>query len=164
MKPSLLQCTSHDNNDVRAIVEGPIDERYVNHLVQLNAKIEYVRNPPPKMQGTAAQSLAATSQQIETLRKQAISRVRQFLIDKIKSLQDSKTNIQNKQSMLLRYKYFNEFLSEHDQAVAEEIRTFYTATMSALLSNFFQGYISDINNKLRAKKVHLQSSVWCAGF
>ncbi|XXQ30056.1 Vacuolar protein sorting-associated protein [Plasmodiophora brassicae] len=138
---------------VKAIVEGPIDERYVNHLVQLNAKIEYVRNPPPKMQGTAAQSLAATSQQIETLRKQAISRVRQFLIDKIKSLQDSKTNIQNKQSMLLRYKYFNEFLSEHDQTVAEEIRTFYTATMSALLSNFFQGYISDINNKLRAKKL-----------
>jgi hypothetical protein len=71
-------------------------------------------------------------------------RIRDFLHEHIYSLQTPKTNIQIKQGVLRKYKYFIEFLEAQDTRVASEVRTNYVEVMSKIYTGIFRKYISDI--------------------
>lgn len=80
--------------------------------------------------------------ELDKLRQKAISKVYEFMIQKLYALRKPKTNIQIlQQSILLKYKYVISFLKEHGKEVYSEVRAAYTDTMNKVLSAHFRAYI-----------------------
>jgi len=124
---------------VRQICDEEINDNYLGYLSELNRKLDHVRQNDMQKLPSCAQS----TPQLERLRTTAVARVKKFLIHKIESLKTPKTNIQIIQrNVLVRYKFFTQFLAEHHATVADEVRSFYIKTMSALYLKQFKNYTS----------------------
>lgn len=104
--------------------------------------------------GTPPLAVHEIEPQLQKLKKKAVSRVREFLLQKIHSLKKPRTNLQvrkkngHKQNYLFifvvlflffqviqhnvlsRFKYMNVFLQAHEPPIYDEIQVFYVDTMS----------------------------------
>jgi hypothetical protein len=82
---------------------------------------------------------------LEKLNVKAVSKIRAFLIQKINELKKPKTNTQFlKQNVLLKFKYFNDFLRKNNDDAAMEVRNSYINTISAYYFNSFKTYIANL--------------------
>lgn len=125
---------------IDTIVDGEVNEEYVNVLQSLSKKLTYVaENKESTKDSLAMQDVIP---EFERLRVKAVYKAREFLMQKLYALKRPKTNIQIlQQNVLLKYKYVATFLQDHGHEVYPEVRAAYVDTMSKVLSVHFRSYI-----------------------
>ncbi|EEF42794.1 Vacuolar protein sorting protein, putative [Ricinus communis] len=124
---------------VDVIVDGEVNDEYLRTLEILSKKLKFVE-VDPLVKG--AKALKDVQPELEKLRQKAVSKVFEFIVQKLYALRKPKTNIQIlQQSVLLKYKYVISFLKEHGKEIYIEVRTAYIDTMNKVLSAHFRAYI-----------------------
>ncbi|CAI0400895.1 unnamed protein product [Linum tenue] len=112
-----------------------------DNLVSLHEQIRDCHSILSQME-TLLSGFQDVQPELEKLRQKAVSKVFDFIIQKLQALRKPKTNIQIlQQSVLLKYKYVISFLKEHGKEVYTEVRTAYIDTMNKVLSACFRAYI-----------------------
>jgi len=123
---------------VKQICEEEINEAYLDYLSELNRKLDHVKQQEMQKLPSAAQTMP----QLENLRTRAVARIKDFLLQKINTLKKPRTNLQILQrNVLVRFKFFTQFLAEHHPAVAREVQQHYVETMSAQYLKQFRTYV-----------------------
>lgn len=124
---------------VDIIVDGEVNDEYMRTLEILSKKLKSVE--VDSMIKTSI-ALKDVQPELERLRQKAVSKVFEFIVQKLYALRKPKTNIQIlQQSVLLKYKYVVLFLKEHGKEVYTEVRGAYIDTMNKVLSAHFRAYI-----------------------
>ncbi|OAY84151.1 Vacuolar protein sorting-associated protein 52 A [Ananas comosus] len=124
---------------VDIIVDGEVNEEYMRTLEILSKKLKFVA---VDSMVKSSQALKDVQPELERLRQKAVSKVFEFIIQKLYALRKPKTNIQIlQQSVLLKYKYLILFLKEHSKEIYAEVRAAYIDTMNKVLSAHFRAYI-----------------------
>ncbi|CAI9112929.1 OLC1v1013440C1 [Oldenlandia corymbosa var. corymbosa] len=124
------------------IVDGEVNDEYLRTLEILSKKLKFV-----EMDSTVKTSKALKDVQpeLERLRQKAVTKVYDFMVQKLYALRKPKTNIQIlQQGVLLKYKYITSFLKEHGKEVYLEVRAAYVDTMNKVLSAHFRAYIQSL--------------------
>ncbi|XP_038598181.1 vacuolar protein sorting-associated protein 52 homolog [Tachyglossus aculeatus] len=122
---------------VSAIVEAPVtDPAFLEQLQELDAKAAAVREH--EAQGTAA--CADVRGVLDRLRLKAVTKIREFVLQKIYSFRKPMTNYQIPQTALLKYRFFYQFLLGNERATAREIRDEYVETLSKIYLSYFRSY------------------------
>ncbi|KAK4404616.1 Vacuolar protein sorting-associated protein 52 A [Sesamum angolense] len=110
------------------IVDGEVNEEYMSTLEILSKKLKYVETDTMVK---TSKALNDVQPELEKLRQKAVSKVFDFIVQKLNALRKPKTNVQIlQQSVLLKYKYVILFLKEHGKEVYLEIRAAYIDTMN----------------------------------
>jgi len=127
---------------VKQICEEEVNEAYLEYLTELNKKLDHVKQSDMQRLPSCAQS----APELEKLRIKAVSRIKDFLLQKINTLKKPKTNLQILQrNVLVRFKYCNTFLAEHHSAIAEEVKVHYVSTMAKVYLVQFRTYASSLS-------------------
>ncbi|KAG5624529.1 hypothetical protein H5410_009747 [Solanum commersonii] len=121
------------------IVDEEVNEEYMRTLEILSKKLKCADADPTVK---TSKALKDVQPELEKLRQKAVSKVFDFMVQKLYALRKPKTNIQIlQQSVLLKYKYILSFLKEHGKEVYLEVRAAYIDTMNKVLSAQFRAYI-----------------------
>ncbi|CAH1787667.1 unnamed protein product [Owenia fusiformis] len=121
------------------ILETPVTERgFLEQLQELNHKITFVKEQSFK----EARSCGDVKDILEKLKMKAISKIREYLLNKIYTFKKPMTNYQIPQNAMLKFRFFNEFLMTNERHVAREIRDEYVDTMSKIYYSYFKSYTS----------------------
>ncbi|XP_059446482.1 vacuolar protein sorting-associated protein 52 A-like isoform X2 [Corylus avellana] len=124
---------------VDIIVDGEVNDEYMRTLEILSKKLKFVDVDPMVK---ASKALKDVQPELEKLRQKSVSKVFDFIVQKLYALRKPKTNIQIlQQNVLLKYKYVVSFLKEHGNGVYTEVRGAYMDTMNKVLSAHFRAYI-----------------------
>ncbi|KAJ8770375.1 hypothetical protein K2173_014988 [Erythroxylum novogranatense] len=124
---------------VDIIVDGEVNDEYLRTLEILSKKLKFVEVDPLVK---SSKALKDVQPELEKLRQKAVSKVFDFIVQKLYALRKPKTNIQIlQQSVLLKYKYVITFLKENVREVYNEVRGAYIDTMNKVLSAHFRAYI-----------------------
>uniref|UniRef100_A0A1D1YHQ3 Vacuolar protein sorting-associated protein 52 n=2 Tax=Anthurium amnicola TaxID=1678845 RepID=A0A1D1YHQ3_9ARAE len=124
---------------VDIIVDGEVNDEYMRTLEILSKKLRFVDVDPMVK---SSKALKDVQPELERLRQKAVSKVFEFIVQKLYALRKPKTNIQIlQQSVLLKYKYVIVFLQEHGREIYNEVRAAYIDTMNKVLSAHFRAYI-----------------------
>ncbi|WCJ34781.1 Vacuolar protein sorting-associated protein 52 A [Euphorbia peplus] len=124
---------------VDIIVDGEVNDEYLRTLEILSKKLKFIEVDHFVKESKA---LKDVQPELEKLRQKAISKVFDFIVQKLYALRKPKTNIQIlQQSVLLKYKYVISFLKEHGKEIYVEVRGAYIDTMNKVLSAHFRAYI-----------------------
>ncbi|KAH9626007.1 hypothetical protein KSS87_016820 [Heliosperma pusillum] len=127
---------------VDVIVDGEVNDEYMRTLEILSAKLKFVVTDSVV---NTSMTLKDVQPELEKLRLKAVSKVFEFIVQKLYALRKPKTNIQIlQQSVLLKYKYVIYFLKEHGKEVYTEVRAAYIDTMNKILSAHFRAYIQSL--------------------
>ncbi|TKC49591.1 hypothetical protein EI555_016523, partial [Monodon monoceros] len=123
---------------VTAILEAPVTEpRFLEQLQELDAKAAAVREQEAR--GTAA--CADVRGMLDRLRIKAVTKIREFILQKIYSFRKPMTNYQIPQTALLKYRFFYQFLLGNERATAKEIRDEYVETLSKIYLSYYRSYL-----------------------
>ncbi|KAF4394219.1 hypothetical protein F8388_005853 [Cannabis sativa] len=116
-----------------------VNDEYMRTLEILSKKLKFVEvDQMVKM----SKALKDVQPELEKLRQKAVSRVYDFIVQKLYALRKPKTNIQIlQQNILLKYKYIVTFLKENGKDVYVEVRGAYIDTMNKVLGAHFRAYI-----------------------
>ncbi|PKU82450.1 hypothetical protein MA16_Dca005455 [Dendrobium catenatum] len=124
---------------VDVIVDGEVNDEYLRTLEILSKKLKFVEEDSMIK---ASKALKDVQPELEKLRQKAVSKVFDFMVQKLYALRKPKTNIQIlQQNVLLKYKYVILFLKEHGKDIYTEVRAAYIDTMNKVLSAHFRVYI-----------------------
>ncbi|OWM63440.1 hypothetical protein CDL15_Pgr022185 [Punica granatum] len=124
---------------VDIIVDGEVNDEFLRTLEILSKKVKFIEVDP---MAKTSKALKDVQPELEKLRQKAVSKVFEFIVQKLYALRKPKTNIQIlQQSVLLKYKYVISFLKEHGKEVYQEVRAAYIDTMNKVLSAHFRAYI-----------------------
>mmetsp|Transcript_7199 Transcript_7199/g.17520 ORF Transcript_7199/g.17520 Transcript_7199/m.17520 type:complete len:731 (-) Transcript_7199:191-2383(-) len=135
---------------IQSIYEAEIKDQYIEHLKELDSKLRHLQDlKNTKKLDQAAKDMLPLVQRAQV---KAVSRIRQFLLQRIYLLKKPQTNIQIKQNLLLRFNYLYQFCKIHDREVSEEIRTIYIETIHKIYSQHFKQYLVSLM-KLQAASV-----------
>lgn len=135
------------------ILDAEVGDSYVDALQSLAKKLDFVsgsRKTDPRLAQAAA--MDDVRPELEQLRVRAVQRLRDFLLGKFAQLKRPNTNIQILQQMLLKFRYFGNFLRRHGGESYPEVVEFYVSTMSGVLTGNFQTYI-DALLALRGERI-----------
>ncbi|EFB14053.1 hypothetical protein PANDA_002276, partial [Ailuropoda melanoleuca] len=123
---------------ITAILEAPVTEpRFLEQLQELDAKAAAVREQEAR--GTAA--CADVRGILDRLRVKAVTKIREFILQKIYSFRKPMTNYQIPQTALLKYRFFYQFLLGNERATAKEIRDEYVETLSKIYLSYYRSYL-----------------------
>uniref|UniRef100_A0A8D0NHL1 Vacuolar protein sorting-associated protein 52 homolog n=2 Tax=Sus scrofa TaxID=9823 RepID=A0A8D0NHL1_PIG len=123
---------------VTAILEAPVTEpRFLEQLQELDAKAAAVREQEAR--GTAA--CADVRGVLDRLRVKAVTKIREFILQKIYSFRKPMTNYQIPQTALLKYRFFYQFLLGNERATAKEVRDEYVETLSKMYLSYYRSYL-----------------------
>ncbi|XP_017514462.2 vacuolar protein sorting-associated protein 52 homolog isoform X1 [Manis javanica] len=123
---------------VTAILEAPVTEPgFLEQLQELDAKAAAVREQEAR--GTAA--CADVRGVLDRLRVKAVTKIREFILQKIYSFRKPMTNYQIPQTALLKYRFFYQFLLGNERATAKEIRDEYVETLSKIYLSYYRSYL-----------------------
>ncbi|CAI0402966.1 unnamed protein product [Linum tenue] len=124
---------------VDVIVDGEVNDEYLRTLEILSEKLKFVE---VDLLIKTSKALKDVQPELDKLRQKAVSKVFDFIVQKLQALRKPKTNIQIlQQSVLLKYKYAISFLKDHGKEVYTEVRSAYIDTMNKVLSAHFRAYI-----------------------
>lgn len=77
---------------------------------------------------------------LDRLRIKAVTKIREFVLQKIFSFRKPMTNYQIPQNSLLKFKFFYQFLLGNERAAAQELREHYVDTVSRVHCSYFKSY------------------------
>jgi len=118
----------------------PTEQVFIEQLHELSHKINVVKEQSYK----GAMACKDVRDVFDKLRLKAVSKIREFILQKINQCKKPMSNYQVAQNSLQKYRYFFEFLLSHHQQVAREIRDEYVDTMSKIYAAYFGGYIAKL--------------------
>ncbi|KAK2834059.1 hypothetical protein Q7C36_014760 [Tachysurus vachellii] len=124
---------------INVILESPVTEQlFLEQLHELNNKINLAKEL------SFRETLACADIQdiVDRLKIKAVSKIREFILQKIYSFRKPMTNYQIPQNTLLKYRFFYQFLLANERTVAKEIRDEYVDTMSKIYYSYFKSYSS----------------------
>uniref|UniRef100_A0A3P8WXB3 Vacuolar protein sorting-associated protein 52 homolog n=1 Tax=Cynoglossus semilaevis TaxID=244447 RepID=A0A3P8WXB3_CYNSE len=124
---------------ISVVLESPVTEQeFVEQLHELNNKINFAKEL------SFRETLACSDIQdiVDRLKIKAVSKIREFILQKIYSFRKPMTNYQIPQNTLLKYRFFYQFLLANERTVAKEIRDEYVDTMSKIYFSYFKSYSS----------------------
>ncbi|KAG0492837.1 hypothetical protein HPP92_006235 [Vanilla planifolia] len=108
---------------VDIIVDGEVNDEFLRTLETLSKKLKFVEEDTMIK---ASKALKDVQPELERLRQKAVSKVFEFMVQKLYALRKPKTNIQIlQQNVLLKYKYLIVFLKEHGKDIYMEVRAAY---------------------------------------
>ncbi|KAI4303712.1 hypothetical protein MLD38_039311 [Melastoma candidum] len=124
---------------IDVLVDGEVNDEYLKYLEILSKKLKFTE---VDNMVKASKALKDVQPELEKLRLKAVSKVFDFIVQKLYALRKPKTNIQIlQQSVLLKYKYVISFIKEHGKEIYVEVRGAYVDTMNKVLSAHFRAYI-----------------------
>ncbi|XP_028296731.1 vacuolar protein sorting-associated protein 52 homolog isoform X2 [Gouania willdenowi] len=124
---------------ISTILDSPVtDQDFLEQLHELNNKINFAKEL------SFRETLACSDIQdiVDRLRLKAVTKIREFILQKIYSFRKPMTNYQIPQNTLLKYRFFYQFLLANERTVAKEIRDEYVDTMSKIYYSYFKSYSS----------------------
>lgn len=134
---------------INNVLDAPVTEReFVESLQELDHKINFVKEQSFK----DARSVHDVENVLAKLKYKAVSKIREFCLQKIQQFKKPMTNYQIPQNGLLKFKFFFEFLMAHERQVAREIRDEYVDTMGKMYFSYFKAYMSKLM-RLQVDKV-----------
>ncbi|CAN1811379.1 Vacuolar protein sorting-associated protein 52 A [Linum perenne] len=139
----LREYTKGVENNLRQVELDSIQDyiKESDNLVSLHDQIRDCDSILSQME-TLLSGFQDVQPELDKLRQKAVSKVFDFIVQKLQALRKPKTNIQIlQQSVLLKYKYAISFLKEHGREVYAEVRSAYIDTMNKVLSAHFRAYI-----------------------
>ncbi|XP_058864874.1 vacuolar protein sorting-associated protein 52 homolog [Acipenser ruthenus] len=122
---------------IGVIMDTPVvEQEFVEQLHELNNKINYVKEQ------SFRETLACQDVQdiLDRLKIKAVSKIREFILQKIYSFRKPMTNYQIPQNALLKYRFFYQFLLANERHVAKEVRDEYVDSMSKIYFSYFKSY------------------------
>ncbi|XP_074468499.1 vacuolar protein sorting-associated protein 52 homolog [Sebastes fasciatus] len=122
---------------ISTILDSPVTEQeFLEQLHELNNKINFAKEL------SFRETLACSDIQdiVDRLKLKAVSKIREFILQKIYSFRKPMTNYQIPQNSLLKYRFFYQFLLANERTVAKEIRDEYVDTMSKIYYSYFKSY------------------------
>uniref|UniRef100_A0A667Y3B1 Vacuolar protein sorting-associated protein 52 homolog n=1 Tax=Myripristis murdjan TaxID=586833 RepID=A0A667Y3B1_9TELE len=122
---------------ISTILDSPVTEQdFLEQLHELNNKINFAKEL------SFRETLACSDIQdiVDRLKIKAVSKIREFILQKIYSFRKPMTNYQIPQNTLLKYRFFYQFLLANERTVAKEIRDEYVDTMSKIYYSYFKSY------------------------
>ncbi|XP_077363755.1 vacuolar protein sorting-associated protein 52 homolog [Festucalex cinctus] len=122
---------------ISTILDSPVTEQdFVEQLHELNNKINLAKEL------SFRETLACSDIQdiVDRLKIKAVSKIREFILQKIYSFRKPMTNYQIPQNTLLKYRFFYQFLLANERTVAKEVRDDYVDTMSKIYFSYFKSY------------------------
>nr|AAH63329.1 Vps52 protein [Mus musculus] len=117
--------------------DAVLEPRFLEQLQELDAKAAAVREQ--EAMGTAA--CADVRGVLDRLRVKAVTKIREFILQKIYSFRKPMTNYQIPQAALLKYRFFYQFLLGNERATAKEIRDEYVETLSKIYLSYYRSYV-----------------------
>ncbi|VDI12964.1 vacuolar protein sorting-associated protein 52 [Mytilus galloprovincialis] len=141
---------------INHILDTPVTEReFLEQLHELHHKINFVKEQSFK-EARSCFDVKDILEKLKIRRKNvfselyisltfpylAISKIREYILQKINSFKKPMSNYQVPQNAMLKFRFFNEFLMSHERHVAREIRDEYVDTMSKIYLSYFKGYLS----------------------
>jgi hypothetical protein len=122
---------------INKLSEGEINDSWVKALVEFDAKLA----PLGELEKRGIKAVEDVKPQFELLKTRALIRIRDFLVDRIRSLRVPNSNIQViQQTSMLRYRYLFHFMLEHHPQLANEIKQAYMNTMKWYYSHHFERF------------------------
>ncbi|KAM9266728.1 vacuolar protein sorting-associated protein 52 homolog [Cariama cristata] len=122
---------------ISTILEAPVTEpEFLEQLQELNGKINSVKEQA--FRETVA--CADVQHVLEKLKIKAVTKIREFVLQKIYSFRKPMTNYQIPQNALLKYRFFYQFLLGNERTVAQELREQYVDAMSKIYFCYFKSY------------------------
>ncbi|CAG0881281.1 unnamed protein product [Darwinula stevensoni] len=126
-------------NMIRTILDCPVTETdFQEQLLILDQKIAFVKEQSFR----EARSVQDVRDVLENLKIKVLSKIREFLLQKIYQMRKPMTNYQMPQNAMLKHKYFYQFLMSHEREIAKEVRDEYVETMSKIYFCYFKTYMS----------------------
>ncbi|XP_061110208.1 vacuolar protein sorting-associated protein 52 homolog isoform X2 [Conger conger] len=122
---------------ISVILESPVTEQeFLEQLHELNNKINFAKEL------SFRETLACSDIQdtVDRLKIKAVTKIREFILQKIYSFRKPMTNYQIPQNTLLKYRFFYQFLLANERQVAKEVRDEYVDTMSKIYYSYFKSY------------------------
>ncbi|XP_030644650.1 vacuolar protein sorting-associated protein 52 homolog [Chanos chanos] len=122
---------------ISVILDSPVTEQeFLEQLHELNNKINFAKEL------SFRETLACSDIQdiVDRLKIKAVTKIREFILQKIYSFRKPMTNYQIPQNTLLKYRFFYQFLLANERTVAKEIRDEYVDTMSKIYYSYFKSY------------------------
>jgi len=139
---------------IHRISEGEINDAWVKALIEFDSKF----TPLHELEKRGIKAVGDVKPQFELLRTRALIRIRDFLVDRIRSLRVPNSNIQViQQTTMLRYRALFHFMLEHHSQLANEIKQAYMNTMRWYYSHHFDRF------RRTLEKVRLESRVEMIG-
>ena len=127
---------------IRIISNGEVNDEFMEALLQLNAKMTYVKLNV----GKQFRAFKDIGPEMERLRLKATEKIRAFLLDKLKQLLVPNANVAVVQlSVLSKYKPLYHFLIQRHLEAATEIRLTYTH----ILSGYYHGKFAKYANRMQ---------------
>uniref|UniRef100_A0A674BR74 Vacuolar protein sorting-associated protein 52 homolog n=1 Tax=Salmo trutta TaxID=8032 RepID=A0A674BR74_SALTR len=119
-----------------AMIHPVTEQEFLDQLHELNNKINFAKEL------SFRETLACSDVQdiVDRLKIKAVTKIREFILQKIYSFRKPMTNYQIPQNTLLKYRFFYEFLLANERTVAKEIRDEYVDTMSKIYYSYFKSY------------------------
>ena len=151
------------------IIDGEVNEGYIPFLHSLHHRILFIQHQLAQASASPSpqhsQAVLDAIPPLLRLKLKAIQRCRVFLLERFHALQKPKTNIQIKQKLLVKYRYFYDFLLYHTDAqllaqsstlssplvpvldvdLAAEMRLHYQQTMSHIYHHKFRQYLASLS-------------------
>jgi hypothetical protein len=127
------------------ICDSEVNDAYLDYIVTLRSKFAFMETDMAKSSKAATE----VAPELEKLRLKAISKVRESLLSKMSMLSKPNTNFQIlQQNMLLKYKYFAQFLRDHARPTISS-QTGKTQHVTSVYSEVCDAYV-EIISKLYA--------------
>ena len=129
------------------------DQEFLTQLLTLEQKITFLKeqsfrgNNPVHNHNASQQNDIVESRScgdvrdvVEKLKIKAISKIRDFLLDKISMFRKPMANYHIPQNTMLKFNFYFKFLLANNRDIAREVRDDYVDTMSKVLFSYFKSY------------------------
>lgn len=122
---------------ITVILESPVtDQAFLDQLVALEQKITFLKEQSFR----EARSCTDVRDVVEKLKIKAMSKIREFLLDRISQFRKPMANYHIPQNTMLKFSFYFKFLMANDREIAAEVRDDYCDTMSKVLFSYFKSY------------------------
>ncbi|XP_073367604.1 vacuolar protein sorting-associated protein 52 A isoform X9 [Aegilops tauschii subsp. strangulata] len=129
---------------VNAIIDGEVNDDYIKSLNMLSKKLRFAQVDPLL---NASKALKDIKQELERLRKKALSKVSAYVIGIFSSMRKPGTNIQIlQQNLLQKYRHLVLFLKEHGIEKYNDVCAAYVDKMNKVLSEDFRVYLEALES------------------
>ncbi|KAM0900554.1 hypothetical protein ACQ4PT_020578 [Festuca glaucescens] len=124
---------------VNVIIDGEVNDEYIKSLNILSKKLRFAQVDPMI---NASKALKDIKQELERLRRKALSKVSNHITEIFSSMRKPGTNIQIlQQNLLQKYRYLVYFLKEHGLETYNDVCAAYVDKMNKVLSADFRVYV-----------------------
>ncbi|VAH04627.1 unnamed protein product [Triticum turgidum subsp. durum] len=121
-----------------------VNDDYIKSLNMLSKKLRFAQVDPLL---NASKALKDIKQELERLRKKALSKVSAYVIGIFSSMRKPGTNIQIlQQNLLQKYRYLVLFLKEHGIETYNDVCAAYVDKMNKVLSEDFRVYLESLES------------------